>query len=242
MTALFKFALTVLLLIWPAAVNSPHYPGPKVDAFAMTLDTPDAKVNAYCFTPDERRVCRIAREVAEVVDEHASHDRVPFAGPMAKQATVLALLEIAWHESGFRSKVEDCRITGDLPTRHSKITEGLAVSLFQLQANSREDLFEVSGVFAGTKKPRPKRWSREAVCKSNRLAVRLARHALMRQAWVSRSSFRPLTVNGMFFAYAGNGGRSSRAGREHVEQFEVMLRQHKLAIVPAKGAMWAESN
>ena len=67
-----------------------------------------------------------------MVYEHASSNRLPFKGPAAQQATSLALLEIMWHESGFRAKVEDCRITGDLPTRHSKINEGLAVSMFQL--------------------------------------------------------------------------------------------------------------
>jgi hypothetical protein len=239
---LFKFALAALLLIWPAAIESKFNPGPKVDKpdAPLTQETPDAHVMAYCYSgpnaPAERRVCRIAREVSTVVDEHAALGRIPFTGPAAQQATSLALLEIAWHESGFRSKVEDCRITGDLPTRHSKINEGLAVSMFQLQANNREDLFE----FAQTKPPRPRRYSREAVCSSNVLAAKLALHALMRHAVKSRGTTIPASVSGMFFTYASGKSGKTKAGQEHVEQFEAMTRKHGLVLVPKNGAMWVE--
>jgi len=241
---LFKFTLAALLLIWPGAVESKFYPGPKVDkpATPITQQTSDADVLAYCFgsmlngIATERRVCRIAREVASVVDEHASSNRLPFHGPAARQTTSIALLEIAWHESGFRSKVEDCRITGDLPTRHSKINEGLAVSMFQLQANNREDLFE----FAQTKPPRPRRYSREAVCSSNVLAAKLALHALMRHAVKSRGTTIPASVSGMFFTYASGKSGKTKAGQEHVEQFEAMMRKHGLVFVPKNGAMWVE--
>lgn len=118
---LFKFTLAALLAIWPAAVDSKFYPGPKVDrpATPITQDAPDADVMAYCYgnPPGERRVCRIAREVSTVVHEHAVEGRIPFVGPAAEQATALALLEIAWHESGFRSKVETCVING---IRHAR--------------------------------------------------------------------------------------------------------------------------
>jgi hypothetical protein len=181
----------------------------------------------------EHRVCR-EREFGN--DEHASSNRLPFQGPAAQQATSIALLEIAWHESGFRSKVEDCRITGDLPTRHSKINEGLAVSMFQLQANNREDLFE----FAQTKPPRPRRYSREAVCSSNVLAAKLALHALMRHAVKSRGTTIPASVSGMFFTYASGKSGKTKAGQEHVEQFEAMTRKHGLVLVPKNGAMWVE--
>jgi len=36
---LFKFTLAALLSIWPAAVESKFYPGPKVDAYPMKQDT-----------------------------------------------------------------------------------------------------------------------------------------------------------------------------------------------------------
>lgn len=240
---LFKFALAVLLTIWPAAVQSPHYPGPKYDAPAtpITQQTPDAELLAYCYggpsAPAERRVCRIAREVSAVVDEHAALGRIPFEGPAAQQATTLTLLEIARHESGFRQKVEDCRITGDLPTRHSKIDEGLAISLFQLQANSREDLFEMTT----TKPPRHRRYSREAVCGSNALAAKLALHALMRAPWVQRGSTRPASVASMFHSYASGKAKVTKAGTEHIEAFEAMVRDNGLRFVPAKGVMWVEA-
>jgi len=233
---LFKFTLAALLSIWPAAVESKFYPGPKVDAYPMKQDTPDAEVMAYCYggpnAPQERRVCRIAREVAAVVASHSFDDRIPFTGPAASQATALALLEIAWHESGFRSKVEDCRITGDPPTGHSKITEGRAISLFQLQSNNWYDLFEMTN----TKPPRHRRYSRDAICKSNPLAARLALHALMRQAMTARASTKPGGVAAMFYTYASGKGGKTKAGQEHVVQFEAMLRQNGIVL---KG-MWAE--
>lgn len=235
---LFKFALAALLRVWPAAIASPHFPGPKMDAptFAITVETPDAHVMAYCLAPVERRVCRIAREVADVVDEHAQDDRVPFVGPAAREATVIALLEIARHESGFRSKVEDCRITGDLPSRHAKPHEGLAISLFQLQANNREDLFEMTA----TKPPRHRRFTRDAVCQSNALAAKLALHALMRAAWVQRGSTHPSSVAGMFFGYASGKTKPTKAGREHIEAFEWMMRENGVRFVSSNGAMWVE--
>lgn len=241
---LFKFTLAALLLIWPAAVQSPHYPGPKVDApiTPITPTTPDAEVMAYCYgnPPRERRVCRIAREVAAVVDEHAAQDRIPFQGPAAQQATALALLEIAWHESGFRSKVENCTINGDPPRRGAPLSEGLAISLFQLQANNHEDLFITEGVRAGTRIPRPKKYSRASICKSNALAAKLALHALMRHAMTTRRSPHPSSVQGMFFTYASGSGKPSKAGREHVVQFEAMMRRHGIVFVPKNGPMWAE--
>lgn len=244
---LFKFTLAALLLVWPAAVDSPYYPGPKVDAPAvpMTQETPDVDVLAYCFAATtglakERRVCRIAREVASVVHEHAEQDRIPFAGPAAQQATVLALLEIARHESGFRWKVERCVINGDLPYQGAPMSIGRAVSMFQLQSNNWEDLFITEGVRAGTSIPRPKRYSRDAICRSNGLAVYLALHALMRGPWVTRKSTKPANVAAMFNLYSSGNSGPSRASREHVKAFEMMMRQNKIAMVPKNGPMWAE--
>lgn len=242
---LFKFTLAALLLIWPGAVESKFYPGPKVDkpATPITQQTSDADVLAYCFgatlngIATERRVCRIAREVASVVNEHASSNRLPFQGPAAQQATSLALLEIAWHESGFRAKVEDCRITGDLPARWSHITEGRAISLFQLQSNNWFDLFEMSK----TKPPRHIWHKRNAICESNLLATRLALHALMRHAVKSRGTTIPASVSGMFYTYASGKSGKTKAGREHVEQFEAMMRKHGIVFVPKNGAMWVEA-
>lgn len=239
--ALFKFTLSALLLVWPGAVESRYYPGPKIDKppISLTQDTADVDVVAYCYGGPthnglavERRVCRIAREVSAVVHEHAELDRIPFSGPAAQQATVLALLEIAWHESGFRAKVEDCRITGDLPAHWSKITEGRAISLFQMQENNWFNLFEM----LPTKPPRHRRYPRRVICKSNPLAVMLALHTLMRQPWEARRSTKPSSVTAMFYTYASGKGGPSRAGREHVRQFMAMLRQNRIAL---KG-MYAE--
>ena len=240
---LFKFTLAALLAIWPAAVDSKFYPGPKVDrpATPITQDTPDADVMAYCYSnpPGERRVCRIAREVSTVVHEHVVEGRIPFVGPAAEQATAIALLEIAWHESGFRSKVETCVINGDPPRKGSPPSEGLAISLFQLQSNNHEDLFLKGGFVAGTHTPRPKRYSRETICQSNAIAARLALHALMRQAWVTRASTHPKTVEGMFFTYASGKSRSTKAGREHVAQFEAMARRHGITLASVGGEILA---
>lgn len=231
---LYKFVLAALLAIWPGRAT--------VDAAPAGLaNAADVVVMAYCMVgmpAQERRVCRIAREVATVVDEHAVKGHIPFQGPAGDKATALALLEIAWHESDFREKVEDCRITGDLPDKHSKITEGLAVSMYQLQSNSRYDLFLKHGTFAGTNRPRPKYYARDAVCNSNPLATRLALHALMRKAWVVNGTPHPSSIRSMFFAYSGNGGRKSKAGMQHVEKFEAMMRQNGLELVPKNGAMW----
>ncbi len=240
---LFKFTLAALLAIWPAAVDSKFYPGPKVDrpSFPITQDTPDADVMAYCYgnPPGERRVCRIAREVSAVVHEHTAEDRIPFVGPAAEQATALALLEIAWHESGYRSKVETCLINGDPPRKGAPLSEGLAISLFQLQANNHFDLFVMGGFVAGTRTPRPKRYDRETICQSNALAARLALHALMRQAWVTRGSTHPKTVEGMFFTYASGKSRSTKVGREHVAQFEAMARRDGITLASAGGEIRA---
>lgn len=235
--ALFKFALTALLMAWPGARNTPPVTDMAIMAYCYsgTLDT-----NGFV---KEQRSCRIARELSEVVEEHANAGRIPFQGPKAKEATVLALLEIARHESGFREKVEDCRITGDPPSKHAKIDEGLAISMFQLQSNSRFDLFKKAGMFPGTRRPRPRFYSREEVCKSNPLAARLALHALMRHPLSRKEnpSTYPAGIASMFFSYSGNGGRPSKAGREHIKAFEMMMRQNKLVMVPTKGQMWVEA-
>jgi hypothetical protein len=62
----------------------------------------------------------LAKTVAHVVDERdalatwlpGSVAPLPFRGPWARQATALALVAIAWHESGFAADVADCRRLG----------------------------------------------------------------------------------------------------------------------------------
>ena len=235
--ALFKFALTALLLAWPGARNTP----PATDMAVMAYCYSGA-LNANGFV-QEQRSCRIARELSEVVEEHADAGHIPFQGPKAKEATVLALLEIARHESDFREKVEDCRITGDPPSKHAKIDEGLAISMYQLRSNSWYDLFKKAGVFPGTSHPRPRSYLREEVCRSNPLAARLALHALMRLPLSRKKnpSTYPAGIAPMFFTYSGNRGRPSKAGREHIKAFEMMMRQNKLVMVPTNGPMWVEA-
>ena len=48
-------------------------------------------------------------------------------------------------------------------------------------------------------------------------------------------------MSGMFYTYASGKGGKTRAGQEHVEQFEAMMRQHGLVFVPKNGAMWVEA-
>ena len=240
---LFKFTLAALLLIWPGAVESRFYPGPKVDkpATPIAQQTSDADVLAYvsarCWNgiATERRVShrsrgRKRRRRTCIIE--------PFAlpGPAAQQATSIALLEIAWHESGFRSKVEDCRITGDLPTRHSKINEGLAVSMFQLKANNREDLFE----FAQTK-------TTTSGAIRAMLFVRATRSRQTRPSCTHAPCGQesrhddPRERVGDVFTYASGKSGKTKAGQEHVEQFEAMMRKHGLVFVPKNGAMWVEA-
>ena len=146
----------------------------------------------------------------------------PSKAPAAQQATSLALLEIAWHESGFRAKVEDCRITGDLPTRHSKINEGLAVSMFSCASEQPRRSVE----FAQTKPPRPRRYSRELFVRAtcSRQSSPFMRSCANRGR-VEASTI-PASVSGMFFTYASGKSGKTKAGQEHVEQFEAMMRKH----------------
>ncbi len=66
------------------------------------------------------RVEAFAADVTRAVDAAPA---LPFTGPAAREATIAALLVTAWHESGIRQDVIDCRVRGD---------RGRSVSAFQL--------------------------------------------------------------------------------------------------------------
>ena len=53
----------------------------------------------------------------------ATAPSLPLTGPAAREGTIAMLVGVAWHESGFRADVVDCRTRGD---------SGRSVSAWQL--------------------------------------------------------------------------------------------------------------
>ena len=234
---LFKFALAALLTLYPTAKTG------KTDApmVEITEMTPDAEVLRYCWKPLDtnqqtsqlRRVCRLAQEISDVVEQHAVEDHIPFRGPKGREATVLALEGIAFHESGLRASVEKCTVTGDLPYKQAPMSIGRSISMYQLMAGpSRQDLYITEGFLAGTKVPSPKRYSRDAICSDNKLATKLSLHVMMRF---------PKYPASMFYSYAGNGGKKSKAGEELYQQFNSLMLRQGLKLVSHQHPMWVDA-
>ncbi len=92
---------------------------PSLEALALTA------ILGLSDRPAEERpeLELVAADVALAVE----FGRVPFLGPAAREAAALALVAIAWHESGFAPEVGDCRRRGDL-----HLTPTGSVSLWQL--------------------------------------------------------------------------------------------------------------
>lgn len=44
----------------------------------------------------------------------------------------------------------------------------------------------------------------------------------------------------MFYTYASGKSGKTKAGQEHVEQFDAMMRRHGLVFVQKNGAMWVD--
>lgn len=96
---------------------------------------------------DEDRLKQVATDIWEV-----SATVQPFCGPKAREATAIALLSIADHESGWHPKVQNCTYGQKDP----------AISLFALNG---------SVAFGGH--------SKKEICKDNKLAATLAANVLM---------------------------------------------------------------
>lgn len=79
---------------------------------------------------DRARIEELGAAIASAVEERAivadwlaPEAPLPFSGPRALEATILALAAIAWHESHFDERVIACRRNGD---------HGLSITAFQL--------------------------------------------------------------------------------------------------------------
>lgn len=172
-------------------------------------------VRVACQTPELARYCGIAEDVAHVT-EHAS--RLPFRGHAAQEATAVALIGIAWHESRLRGDVQDCSYCRKNP---KACDVGRSMSIYQLM--------------------RGRAWgpySQKQICSSNRLATWLALRVLVMNAE------RAETPRGMFFGYAsGDPGRNTRAGRELLNGWELRARANGLRVEHRRGALmigWSE--
>jgi hypothetical protein len=77
---------------------------------------------------DINRLSTVAADIALAVDMAPS---LPFSGPAAREATALALVAIAGHESGFQARYATCASTGDRLAHHGP-AEGRSISLWQL--------------------------------------------------------------------------------------------------------------
>ena len=98
----------------------------------------------------------MSTEIANAVED--PHETLPFTGPAAKEASGIALVAIAWHESNFRQVVRDCRMTGD---------HGASISSFQLMKGT--SWFH---------------YSKDEICTNPQLAATLALRVLN---WYDRS-------------------------------------------------------
>jgi hypothetical protein len=97
------------------------------------------------------RLEALAADVALAVRDASAQN--PFTGPARDEAAALVLVAVAFHESGFDARVQDCRLTGDR-RRGQAPHEGPSVTLWQLKgAWARGGL------------------TREEVCRSPRLAA-----------------------------------------------------------------------
>jgi hypothetical protein len=89
-----------------------------------------AKAPAADPIADLPRLEALAADVARGVQD-ASADN-PFTGAAREEAAVLVLIGVAFHESAFDARVQDCRLTGDR-MRGQLPHEGPSVTLWQLK-------------------------------------------------------------------------------------------------------------
>lgn len=182
---------------------------------SLTLNTPENQFALYC--ESDSRPCDIARDIANVVEDYEKEKVLPFKGLYAKESTALALLAIAHHESGFRKEVQICDVMGD---------NGKSASLYQLhQGNSWIDLYRRD------ENNQPIKHSKNEICSDNHLATELSLQVLLRF---------PNYPQSMFYSYAGNDGKESKAGRELYHGWLTLLAKNNFYVDHKKGPRWIE--
>lgn len=186
----------------------------KID-HTVTLQSTDPEIALFC--ENEHRPCDLTKDIVSVVEENKSV--LPFDGPYADVSAAFSLLTIAHHESGFRPEVQNCQITGD---------NGKSVSSYQLYKGvswQDLDLKDENG--------KPIRYSQEEICSNNKLATDLALDALRRFPRYPRT---------MFFSYAGNDGKESKAGNELYQGWLTLLWKNGYFINHKKSPRWVEKS
>lgn len=163
-------------------------------ALAAILSVTDAADEA-----ERHRLTMIAADVALAVEL----GRVPFVGPAAKEAAVVALVAIGHGESMWRAEVGDCRVRGDL--RISRIG---SLGYWQILGPFAR---HGSGV--------------EDICANDSLAAWLALRVLDIHSMQAR------TWGGAFLGYAsGSASKPSEAGRRHCRRWETLSRRAGLEV------------
>ena len=148
-------------------------------------------------TDDQARLQSVAQDVWTEVQ---TSKILPIGGEAGAEASALALVAFAGHESGFWSKVQDCSAC----TRGSMLCDkGTSISLYQLHEGSTN-------------------WStftRAQICESNSIATSLALRALNR----GRGAGTPV---GLFRVLGGRGG----AAPEMADMFASATRRAGISI------------
>ena len=107
----------------------------------------------FCDDAEHARLCAVAEDTVAATDGARA---LPFDGPAAQSASIVALLSVAYHESGLREDVQDCTVRGD---------KGRSISLYQLHVG-----------------PARHGHTADEICSDNLLATRLALRYLARTA------------------------------------------------------------
>lgn len=176
---------------------------------ATVVQQAGVDIDAVCATEPTARLCGIAHDIVDAVD-HAT--RLPFDGPAAKEASAIALLAVAHHESGLRANIQDCSLCDAALTDGSGWCDGgRSISMYQLM---------VGRAWAGH--------TREEICTDNRLATKLALR------WLTHFS-RNATPATMFRTYAGCKARSCPAADRINAGFEPLARKVGIDAVPTVG-------
>lgn len=157
---------------------------------------------------DQMRLRAVAQDYWEAVE---AAPRTPIHGEAGKEASALALVALAAHESHFWSKVQDCSacVMGGEFCDH-----GLSVTAFQLR--------EGSGAWGV--------YTREQLCESNVLATERALILLNRHRKAG-------STLGLFKGYAHGGRR--QAAKEMDEMYAYAIRKAGIIVKFSDNQLWA---
>lgn len=181
--------------------------------FGIILTVFSVKMQGNVTDDDRMRLHGVAQDIWAAADA-IPVDRQPFQGEAAKEASAVALTTIAFHESGFWQKVQDCSICYP---GSAWCDRGRSVSLFQLREGSSS---------WGS-------YTRKDLCTDNSKAAERAMAVLARH----RRAGVPVTL---FDAYA-RGGAGISPGRAAVEMSRIFDTFAPKAGLRVKGmtATWA---